>query len=217
MTEDNIDAQLSAAIATRNSSSDVVTVLALKSLGVNLRKQFPSARYLELTEGDQSETDVVFHALLDADDLDVLDTEGKVVDWLDDEDIDSIMQLEDWRLHDMVGPEKAPTFVTVRLSGRTPYWRIDLEKAAELEAPISVRIAVPDLDERGEVVVQLANGCTLRSGVYDQNDPDAFTSGEYVRLCGPDGSEIRYWDQEEWATDPALVMGAIINSAATGS
>lgn len=66
----------------------------------------------------------------------------------------------------------------------------------------------------GEIVVKLADGWTLRSGVYAPNDPDSLTSGEYVRLCRPDGSEYAYWDQDEWATDPALVMGAIINSAA---
>lgn len=65
-----------------------------------------------------------------------------------------------------------------------------------------------------EVVVNLADGWTLRSGVYEPAKPGAFTSGEYVRLCRPDGKEHLYWDQEEWATDPALVMGAIINSAA---
>lgn len=70
------------------------------------------------------------------------------------------------------------------------------------------------LDENGEVVVHLADGWSLRSGVYRPDDPHALTSGEYVRLCCPDGSEHLYWDQDEWATDPALVMGAIINSAA---
>lgn len=70
------------------------------------------------------------------------------------------------------------------------------------------------LNEEGEVVVTLADGCTLRSGVYDKDDPAAFTSGEYVRLCNPDGTEYAYWDQTEWAEDPALVMGAIINAAA---
>lgn len=65
-----------------------------------------------------------------------------------------------------------------------------------------------------EVVVKLADGCTLRSGVYDPHKEGALTSGEYVRLCDPDGEEILYWDQEEWANDPALVMGAIMNAAA---
>lgn len=70
------------------------------------------------------------------------------------------------------------------------------------------------LNEDGEVVVRLADGCTLRSGVYEPSAKGALTSGEYVRLCATDGTEIAYWDQEEWRTDPALVMGAIINSAA---
>ena len=70
------------------------------------------------------------------------------------------------------------------------------------------------LNEEGEVVVNLADGWTLRSGVYNQDDPEALTSGEYVRLCDPNGAEYVYWDQAEWVDDPALVMGAIINSAA---
>ena len=64
------------------------------------------------------------------------------------------------------------------------------------------------LDENGEVVVSLADGWTLRSG------SDDFVSGDYVRLCRPDGTEYLYWDSEEWQTDPRLVMGAIINAAA---
>lgn len=70
------------------------------------------------------------------------------------------------------------------------------------------------LNEDSEVVVQLADGWSLRSGVYDKDDPEAFTSGEYVRLVDPDGIEYCYWDESEWHDDPALVMGAILNSAA---
>jgi hypothetical protein len=70
------------------------------------------------------------------------------------------------------------------------------------------------LDENGEVVVKLVDGWTLRSGVYDQDHPNALISGEYVRLVDPDGTEYAYWDEKEWRTDPVLVMGAIINSAA---
>lgn len=69
------------------------------------------------------------------------------------------------------------------------------------------------LNDDGEVVVQLADGHSLRSGVYDDN-PVRLLSGEYVRLCDPNGKELLYWDSEEWKTDPVLVMGAIINSAA---
>lgn len=64
-----------------------------------------------------------------------------------------------------------------------------------------------------EVIVKLADGCTLRSGVYDPGAPGALTAGEYVRLCDPDGEEIHYWDKEEWSVDPALVMGAIMTAA----
>ena len=61
-----------------------------------------------------------------------------------------------------------------------------------------------------EVVVQLADGWSLRS-----DDPGGdFTSGGYVRLCRPDGSEYVYWDSAEWEADPVLVMGAIVNAAA---
>lgn len=66
------------------------------------------------------------------------------------------------------------------------------------------------LDENREMVVNLANGWTLRSGC-STND---FVSGEWVRLCTPDGEEHLYWDNAEWHDDPILVMGAIINSAA---
>lgn len=64
------------------------------------------------------------------------------------------------------------------------------------------------LNPEGEVVLQLENGYSLRSGATD------LVSGEWVRLVDPEDREVLYWDQEEWATDPALVMGAIINAAA---
>jgi hypothetical protein len=70
------------------------------------------------------------------------------------------------------------------------------------------------MSDSDETVAVLADGWTLRSGVYNPNDPEAFTSGEYVRLVDPSGAEYCYWDQEEWREDPALVMGAIINTAA---
>lgn len=66
----------------------------------------------------------------------------------------------------------------------------------------------------GETVVKLADGWTLRSGVYDKDAKNVLTSGEYVRLCKPDGEEHLFWDQGEWRDDPAIVMGAIMNAAA---
>lgn len=64
--------------------------------------------------------------------------------------------------------------------------------------------------EDNEVVVELADGHTLRSGCSTLD----FTSGEWVRLCDPEGNELLYWHNDEWETDPILVMGAIINAAA---
>lgn len=72
-----------------------------------------------------------------------------------------------------------------------------------------IRIYAPTLNGDGEVALQLANGFSIRSG------GEHFISGEYVRLVAPNGDEVLYWDQEEWRTDPALVMGAIINVAIT--
>lgn len=69
------------------------------------------------------------------------------------------------------------------------------------------------LNADDEVVVALKDGHALRSGTYAKSAND-LVSGEYVRLCAPDGTEILYWDQAEWAEDPARVMGAIMNSAA---
>ena len=72
---------------------------------------------------------------------------------------------------------------------------------------------IADFMDSDEVVVRLADGWELRSGIYNAND-GGFVSGEYVRLVTPEGDEHLYWDQEEWQADPALVMGAIINAAA---
>jgi hypothetical protein len=62
-----------------------------------------------------------------------------------------------------------------------------------------------------EVVVPLAGGFSLRCGA-DEDCP--YEVGTYVRLCNPDGAEVCYWDHQEWADNPELVMGAIMRSAA---
>jgi hypothetical protein len=79
---------------------------------------------------------------------------------------------------------------------------------ANLVIPHVSRLARFDGDE---TVVALADGCTLRSGAPDL---DHLVSGQYVRLCDPDGTEVVYYDEAEWAEDPALVMGALLNAAA---
>lgn len=60
-----------------------------------------------------------------------------------------------------------------------------------------------------DVEIKLADGWSLVSGSRD----DAYTAGDWVALYDPDGNEILYWDNEEWRTDPILVMGAIMRAA----
>lgn len=62
-----------------------------------------------------------------------------------------------------------------------------------------------------EVVVKLACGATLRSGVYESRCGGP-AAGEYVCICEANGEEYAYWDCREWTDDPELVMGAIISA-----
>lgn len=64
------------------------------------------------------------------------------------------------------------------------------------------------LNQDGEVVVELKDGWSLRSS------SEELVSGDYVRLCRPDGSEYVHWAHDEWQANPGLVMGAILNAAA---
>lgn len=66
-----------------------------------------------------------------------------------------------------------------------------------------------DRIDTGEVVVRLIDGWTLRSGCTNED----LVAGEYVRLCTPVGEEYLYWHYDEWADDPVVVMGAIMNAA----
>lgn len=67
-----------------------------------------------------------------------------------------------------------------------------------------------------EVVVKLANGWSIRSGVYDRNPNvilKCLNSGEYMRLVDPKGAEYLYLDSQEWQDSPVTAMGAFINAA----
>lgn len=52
-------------------------------------------------------------------------------------------------------------------------------------------------DNTREWVIPLANGCEIRSGCLDRDDPNALPAGEYVKVLGPDGQERLYkeWDE----------------------
>ncbi len=59
-----------------------------------------------------------------------------------------------------------------------------------------------------EKIVKLSKGYTVRSSSND------YVSGDYVRICNPEGKEIIYWHYEEWANEPVRIMGSIINCMA---
>lgn len=63
------------------------------------------------------------------------------------------------------------------------------------------------MDDKKELIVRLTNGRTIRSG------SELRGAGAYVRVCRDDGSELAYWDKQEWQDDPELVMGAILFAA----
>lgn len=65
----------------------------------------------------------------------------------------------------------------------------------------------PPINGDGEVVLELANGYTIRSAAED------LWAGEYVRVVAPNGDEVLYWHYNEWQEDPILVMGAFLNVA----
>lgn len=62
-----------------------------------------------------------------------------------------------------------------------------------------------------EIDIPLPNGGFLSCGPTE----DGGMFGQYVRICDKDGNEILYWDAQEWADDPILVMGAIFGAATT--
>lgn len=60
-----------------------------------------------------------------------------------------------------------------------------------------------------EAMVVAHNGFQLRYS-------DETEMCEYVRVCDPLGREIAYWDNQEWAEDPQLVMGAMLGALVRG-
>ena len=94
-------------------------------------------------------------------------------------------------------------------------WGLEVSVAMpDWAGPVMAQGKVAESGFDDEIIVKLADGCTLRSGVDDPDAEGALTAGDYVRLCGPDGEEIHFWSKDEWQTDPSLVMGAIMIAAA---
>jgi hypothetical protein len=71
----------------------------------------------------------------------------------------------------------------------------------------SVGSREPDYGE--ECVVRLANGAELRCPPYP-------APCDYVRVIGPNGVEIGYWNSDEMRDDPEDVLGAVLGAARGG-
>lgn len=69
-------------------------------------------------------------------------------------------------------------------------------------------LAEPDYGD--EYIVWLANGYSIRTDSYDDNE----AGSSYVRVVNDVGHEVAYWVYDEWEEDPQLVMGAILGSCA---
>ena len=53
----------------------------------------------------------------------------------------------------------------------------------------------------------------LDTGVVIESHGVEYEAGACVHVLRPDGTEVGFWDCEEWREDPELVMGAILNCA----
>ena len=103
---------------------NVIETLTIKSLGVNLRHRWPEAAFLDLADGDQSETQVIFWGLLGADGHELEIDQSEV----DEEVADLVMNLISYRLDDHA-------LINQHGVRNNPRWRIDLARAAELPVP----------------------------------------------------------------------------------
>lgn len=81
--------------------------------------------------------------------------------------------------------------------------------SGELPCPEGNRPASAHGYAERECVVQLPHGSTVRT-------PEHPADCEYVRIVGPNGNEVAYWDSAEWHEDPQGVMGAIMGAMASG-
>lgn len=102
----------------------------------------------------------------------------------------------------------------VKVDGITYDSEQEVRDALYAHRPLQQGNVAESEGDADEIIVKLADGCTLRSGADDPDAEGALTAGDYVRLCGPDGEEIHYWSKDEWQADPALVMGAIMIATA---
>jgi len=69
----------------------------------------------------------------------------------------------------------------------------------------------PQYGDEGSI--SLAWGGELRFPAYSEEN----VLCDYVRIVDADGHELVYWNSDEWAEEPGLVMGAIMGAAQNGA
>jgi hypothetical protein len=67
--------------------------------------------------------------------------------------------------------------------------------------------------ELEEIAVKTQAGEYLVFPSYAQNPQGV----DYVRFIDKQGNELAYWNSDEWAEDPELVMGAIMGALQNGA
>lgn len=53
-----------------------------------------------------------------------------------------------------------------------------------------------------ELSIQLANGCVIRSGWIDADDPDSLPAGDYLAVDDATGQQLFYADAADLLADP---------------
>ena len=70
-----------------------------------------------------------------------------------------------------------------------------------------------ELDYGEEVRIPTVDGESLCFESYSNN-----TEGcSYIRFIDSDGHELAYWNCDEWAEDPQIVMGSIMGCIRSGA
>lgn len=86
---------------------------------------------------------------------------------------------------------------------RTTLHRLLADSDAKVEAWVD--------DETGDTVGdEIVNELEWGGAIRCLSEP---TDGFHVRITDTDGTELVYWDEQEFADDPEVVLGALIGSA----
>ena len=66
------------------------------------------------------------------------------------------------------------------------------------------------LNRQDELIIELANGCEIRSGWIDRDDPDALTAGDYLSVLNASGEQLFYLDAADLFSDSTAGRGKLL-------